>query len=258
MKIGIVYKFDSVEIAREVAEFLEKYGYQAELHHIPSCALEDCGMIVTVGGDGTILRTLQELKNPPPIFGINTGRMGILTHASPENYGAELLRAAEGKLRIEEFMRIEASHKDVRVTALNEVAVVSSVQARLIEFEVYADGELIESMRADGAIFSTPTGSTAYSLSAGGPIIDPYSEAICFTPISPFRIGWRPWVLSPERLVKIRISELRDALAIADGNKSMEVGAGEEVIIKKSENPARFFEKSSRITDMVAKMRSMK
>ncbi|NOY10677.1 MAG: NAD(+)/NADH kinase [Archaeoglobi archaeon] len=258
MRVGIVYKYDSLNVAREVADFLREAGVKAELHHIPTCSLEDCGIIVTVGGDGTILRTLQELKNPPPIFGINTGRMGILTHAEPGDYRESLLKAVNGELEVEEFMRIEARYRDVELTALNEVAILSSAQARLIEYEVVVNGRVIDSMRADGAIFSTPVGSTAYSLSAGGPIIDPYTSAICFTPVSPFRVGWRPWVFSGDREVVLRLKPLRDAVAIADGNRAVEVEAGGEVVIRKSKHPARFFRVESRLKKIAEKMRKLR
>jgi len=258
MRVGIVYKYDSLSIAREVAEFLEKNGIRAELHHIPTCSLEDCGTVVTVGGDGTILRTLQELIDPPPIFGINTGRIGILTHADPGSYRGPLLRAVRGELDVEEFLRIEAEYRDVKLLALNEVAILSSTQARLIEFEIEVDGKIIDSMRADGAIFSTPVGSTAYSLSAGGPIIDPYSSAICFTPVSPFRVGWRPWVFSGDREITFRLKPLRDAVAIADGNRAVEVDAGGEVVIRKSDHPARFFKLESRLSKIAEKMRGLR
>jgi len=258
MKIGIVYKYDSISMAKEVAEFLKSRGFIAELYHIPTCGLEDCRIVVTVGGDGTILRTLQELKNPPPIFGINTGRIGILTHSTPENYREPLIKAIEGKLEIEKFMRIEAKHRDFELLALNEIAILSSAQARLIEFDVAVDGMSIEDMRADGAIFSTPIGSTAYSLSAGGPIVDPYVESICFTPISPFRMGWRPWVLSGDREITFRLKPLRDAVAVADGNRAVEIEAGSILKIKKSKYPAKFFRLDSRVYKIAEKVRSLK
>ncbi len=258
MRVGIVYKYDSLSIAKEVENFLRENGIEAELHHIPTCSLEDCGVVVTVGGDGTILRTLQELKHSPPIFGINTGRMGILTHASPENYREPLLKAVTGELEVEEFMRIEAEYRDVKLISLNEVAILSSAQARLIEFDVAVDGDVIDTMRADGAIFSTPVGSTAYSLSAGGPIIDPYTEAICFTPVSPFRVGWRPWVFSGEREIVFRLKPVRDAIAIADGNRAVEVDAGGEVRIRKSSHPARFFRLESRLKKIAGKTRALR
>ncbi len=256
MKVGIVYKYDSLNLAKEVGEFLEKNGFRVELHHIPSCSLEDCRVIVTVGGDGTILRTLQELKNPPPIFGINTGRIGILTNANPENYEDLLIKALNAEIEIEEFMRIECVYRESEIIALNEIAFLSASQARLIEFEVYVDEVLIESMRADGAIFSTPIGSTAYSLSAGGPIIDPYLKAICFVPVSPFKLGWRPWVIDAKKEVRVVLS-MRDAIAIADGNKGIEVEAGGEIKIRKAEFPARFFKTHSRLERLSKKIRNL-
>ena len=256
MKIGIVYKYDSLDIAKEVVDFLEEKGFRVELHHIPSCSLEDCGIIVTIGGDGTILRTLQELKNPPPIFGINTGRVGILTNATPNNYRDLLIKALSNELEIEEFMRIKCAYRESEITALNEIAILSATQARLIEFEVYIDDILIDSMRADGAIFSTPIGSTAYSLSAGGPIIDPYLKAICFVPVSPFKLGWRPWVIESKKDIKLKLT-MRDAIAIADGNKAIEVEAGGEIRIAEAEHPARFFKTHLRLERVSRKIRNL-
>ena len=257
MRVGIVYKYDALNLAKEVGEFLKEMGYDFELHHIPSCSLEDCNLIITVGGDGTILRTLQELKNPPPIFGINMGRIGILSGADPMDYKEHLIKALNNELEVEEFMRIECLHKDSRLVALNEIAVLSATQARLIEFEVFVNDILVESMRADGAIFSTPIGSTAYSLSAGGPIIDPYLEVICFVPVSPFKLGWRPWIFDADKEIRVRLIPIRDGIAIADGNKAVEVEAGSEIKIRKAEHPARFFKTQSRLKKISEKIKKL-
>jgi len=257
MRIGIVYKYDALEFAKEVGEFVREMGFDFELHHIPSRSLEDCDIIITVGGDGTILRTLQELRDPPPIFGINMGRIGILSSADPKDYKNLLTKALNNELEIEEFMRIECVYKDSKLVALNEIAVLSATQARLIEFEILINDVSIETMRADGAIFSTPIGSTAYSLSAGGPIVDPSLEVICFVPVSPFKLGWRPWIFCGDREIRVRLIPIRDGIAIADGNKAVEVEAGSEIRIRKAEYPARFFKTQSRLKKISEKIRRL-
>jgi len=258
MRVGVVYKLESAKLAGEVEKFLKAMEIEVELHHIPTPSLEKYDIIVTIGGDGTILRTLQELKDPPPVFGINTGKIGILTHSNPENFKEGLKRAVSGELEVEEFMRIQGESKNESLVALNEIAILSVSQARLIEFEIHADENVIDRLRADGAIISTPLGSTAYSLSAGGPIIDPYQDVICFTPISPFRIGFRPWVFSGNRSIKLRLLPLRDAVAIADGYKSIELSAGDEIVAKKSDYPARFFKMEKRIERISEKIKVLR
>ncbi len=258
MRAAIVYKLSSEKVAIEVREFLKSSGIGAELFRYPSSVLERFDAIITVGGDGTVLKSIHHLRSPPPVFSINTGRIGILTHATPEDYKEALIRALKGETEIEEVMRISGQAKGVELFALNEIAILSASPARLIEFEVHVDGVLLDSMRADGAIISTSTGSTAYALSAGGAIVDPELSAISFTPVSPFRIGSKSWVFSPERVLKIKIRGNRDAVAVADGITSVRLSPESSMVFRKSDHPARFYRFESRIAKIIDKIRNLK
>ena len=241
-KVGVVYKYDALGLAREVSAFLEEKGIEVEQFHLPSSELEKYDFIVSVGGDGTILQILQDLEECPPIFGINRGRIGILTHAEPENFRERLERVLEGKVKTEKFMRLDCLVNNSRIhTALNEIAILTSEPARLIGMKVFVDGIEIENMRADGMLFSTPIGSTAYALSTGGPIVDPYLPSILITPIAPFKLGWKPWIVNRRSKIGVELHPERKALAVADGQKTKEVFPGDKIEIVESKCPAIFF-----------------
>jgi len=247
----IVHKPDSMGVALDVLKFLNEIGVEAEI--IENWELvKDYDFIVSIGGDGTILRLLQYIgKRCPPIFGINTGRVGLLTHCGIDY--KEHLRKALAEFETERFMRIECSVNGERLLALNEIAVITSKPAKMIDVSVLVDGAEIERGRCDGIIISTPIGSTAYSLSTGGPIVDPHMECLILVPIAPFKLGWKPWVLSPSR--DVRVNVIGDAAVVADGHRTVSVRGEVELVIKKSENYAVFFKVGRRIEKIVEKLR---
>lgn len=254
MRVALVYKKESESVAERVRRFLERIS-DVTVFPSPSTELEEFEALVIVGGDGTVLRTVQEIKNVPPTFVVNTGRVGIFSHANAEDFENKLEKALES-MEYESFMRIEAKVKGSILRALNEVSVLTHTPSRLLKFEICVDGELIEEIRSDGMIFSTPLGSTAYNLSSGGPIIDPKLEAVVITPVSPFRLGWRPWVVSGERTILAKI-ELREAVVVADGQKSIVIEPGESVEVKKSKYPVKFFKVEKRLERMSKKVREL-
>jgi NAD+ kinase len=260
MKAGVVYKYDSLALAREVAAFLEDNGVHAELFHLPSSELGKYDLIVSVGGDGTILQILQDLKKCPPIFGINRGKIGLLTHSEPGNFREVLKNVLEGKCRTESFMRIDGIiNGETRMRALNEIAILSSTPARLIGLRVFVDGVEIEDMRSDGMLFSTPIGSTAYALATGGPVVDPYLPSILITPIAPFKLGWKPWIVSAKSRINVELHPERKALIISDGQKTIEVSPGDKIEIVKSNYPAVFFESPvKRIKRIAERLRNIR
>jgi len=253
MKAAVVFKPDSMNMAEEIRNFLLSIGVDAEVCD-QSKEIEKYDFIVSVGGDGTILRTLQVLDECPPIFGVNTGKVGLLTHANPENYRVELEKAIR-EMNVEEFMRIECFTSE-KLVALNEIAILTAVPARLVEFRIAVDDVKIESMRSDGLLASTPIGSTAYALSTGGPIIDPYMRCMLIVPIAPFKLGWKPWVVGPARKITICIHR-RPCLAIADGHRIVELQPGTEMEIRESPYPARFFSISNRVGRIAEMLRKM-
>ncbi|MCS7118608.1 MAG: NAD(+)/NADH kinase [Archaeoglobaceae archaeon] len=246
MKCAVVYK--SLELLEKVLSFLKIQGVSFELFSQPSSRLEEFDFIVSIGGDGTILSILQEVKKCPPIFGINTGRVGILTHSKPEDFETQLRRAIES-FEVERFTRLSCICDSSEFLALNEVAFIGKERAKLIEVEIRVDFEEIDSLRCDGVIASTQIGSTAYAFSLGGPVIDPYLESIIITPIAPFRFGWRPYVFRGDRIVEFKS---RKGIAVIDGKRFVETN---KVTIKKSSFPAVFFKKEKRLKNLFYNIR---
>jgi len=272
MRAAVVYKTDG--LVKRVEEALKRLEVEASFFTQPSEELENFDFIVSVGGDGTILRILQKLKRCPPIFGINTGRVGLLTHASPENFEEELrkavekfevgllthaspenfeeeLRKAVENFEVEKFPRICCSAmKDV--LALNEIAVLSRRPAKMIDVSVKVDGVDVERIRCDGFVVATQIGSTGYAFSAGGPVVEPYLECFVLTPIAPFRFGWKPYVVSMDRKIEI---EAENAILVADGQKSVDFDRA--AIVEKSEFPAVFFKNENRFRNLFGKVKSI-
>lgn len=245
MRAAIVFKTDS--LLERVERTLREMEVDCKAFEQPSEELENFDFIVSIGGDGTILRILQKLRRCPPIFGINTGRVGLLTHTTPERI-EEDLRSAVERFEVESFPRIASDD----LLALNEIAILSRRQGKMIDVSVVVDDAEIDSLRCDGFIVSTQIGSTGYAFSAGGPVVDPYLECFILLPIAPFRFGWKPYVIAMQRKVQI---ETENAVAIADGQKKVEVDG--KIFIKKSEYPAVFFKNERRFSNLFRKIKGI-
>jgi NAD+ kinase len=198
-------------------------------------------LIVSVGGDGTILRTIHRMKDPIPILGINMGTLGFLVDVEP----AEAFTVLDGLLQ--GFQADERSRLKVLLNgqslppATNEVALMTASPAKMIEFEIIVDGALMEDFRADGVIIATSTGSTAYAMSAGGPIVDPRVDAIVLVPMAPFKLSSRPWVIPGGSVIEVRLKlPDKDALVVIDGQSTTTISVRDSVVISKAETPARF------------------
>lgn len=201
----------------------------------------DADIAVSIGGDGTFLKTAR-LSKGKPILGINTGTLGFLTEVLPENMKKSIQDILDGKYHIEERMMLEgeilkADDARIRIPeSLNEIA-VSKNSFGVVRFDAIVNGKLINSYTADGILVCTPTGSTAYNLSCGGPIVDPTAQIMTLTPIAPHTILNRSVILSDDSTVELKITELREntqAYVLYDG-KAIEVFSGDAVRIKKSE-----------------------
>lgn len=257
MRIGIVTRHDihrGVELAEEIADFLIKKGIGVrldplivnELRRFHSLSSEidemDVDMIVTIGGDGTILRTQSLIGNKKiPIFGINMGVVGFLTEIGPEEAFHALKEVLAGNYFVEERTCLEVWHNRDLAPALNEVVILTRKAAKMLHIEVKVDEEIVEVLRADGLIVATPSGSTAYSMSAGGPIVDPRVDAFIIVPICPFKLGSRPTVVSGQSTIKVRLlREGKKAVAVIDGQYEEEINYMEEIIFQKSKKNAYF------------------
>ena len=202
---------------------------------------EGVELIISVGGDGTVLRNIAKMKDPLPILGINMGTLGFLVDVEPENALETIEEVIYGFSYIER-MRIDVFlNGKMLETATNEIAIMSAKPAKIIQFEVYVEDCILDSMRADGVIFATPTGSTAYAMSAGGPIISPRVNAIVIVPVAPFKLSSRPWVIPSDSEITIKLSAPKKEAVIAiDGQKSYRIRPNDIVKLKRSKFPARF------------------
>jgi NAD+ kinase len=254
IKIGFVSRHNAESI-RLVGMLADRFRSKAEIFIEPEVA-EKLGMkgtsveemerqrvdfIVSVGGDGTILRTIHKMNDPVPILGINMGTLGFLVDVEP--------REAEKTLDqlIHEFEVDERSRLKVLLNgkslppAINEVALITASPAKMIEFEIIVDGSLMEDFRADGVIIATSTGSTAYAMSAGGPIVDPRVDAIVMVPMAPFKLSSRPWVIPGESIIEVKLKlPLKEALVVIDGQSTTTISISDSLIISKADTPARF------------------
>jgi NAD+ kinase len=215
--------------------------------------------VLTLGGDGTLLRAARIVEDhPAPIVGINLGRLGFLTCCPAEMLEEALRRFATGQYVVEPRMTLDARVLDpLRVDrahfrALNDVVLHKGGFARVVTMRVEADGEMIARYAADGVVFATPTGSTAYNLSAGGPVVFPTLETIILTPVSAHTLAIRPLVLPPTSEITVQAEDGPDELLVTvDGQVGATFSAGETLVVRRSTHPVpivRFFEGSFFVT----------
>lgn len=214
--------------------------------------LENSDIIISIGGDGTFLKTAR-IADEKPIIGINTGTLGYLTEINPENIKKALNDLKSGNFYIENRMMLEgeiikADGETVKIPeALNEIA-ISKNTFGVVRFDAIINGKLINSYTADGILVCTPTGSTAYNLSCGGPIVDPTAHIITLTPIAPHTVINRSIILSDDSVVEIKITELREntsSYALYDG-RPIEVFGGDIIRIKKSDRLTKIIKLENR------------
>jgi len=201
--------------------------------------------MLTLGGDGTLLRGARLIEGMPvPILGVNLGRLGFLTTSGPEELEWSLARLASGEYAVERRMALvghaiaASGEVQQRSFALNDLVLHKAGVARMHRFKVMVDGEMIGAYAADGIICSTPTGSTAYSLSCGGPIIVPTVESIMITAISPHALAIRPLVVPPGARVELRTDDDPEPLLVtADGQIGATLTGGGCLEVRRAEQP---------------------
>jgi len=198
-------------------------------------------LILVLGGDGTMIATARMLGNSEvPVIGINYGGLGYLAEFRIEELftALESILAGDYKLEKRVVLAVELRRGDELVTknrVLNDVVMNKSALARIIQIETYLNEQFVNSFRADGLIVSTPTGSTAYNLSAGGPIIFPTMNAVVITPICPFTLSNRPIVVPDDSVIEVRLmTEKEDVALTLDGQVGFPIQAHDRVVIRKS------------------------
>jgi NAD+ kinase len=209
--------------------------------------LDDIDALVTLGGDGTLLRGARLLAGRPvPILGINLGRLGFLTTCGSEDAEVALRLLATGDYVAEARMALAARAVDHTGSnrqewlALNDFVLHKGGFARVVRLSIAIDGESIGVYAADGVIISTPTGSTAYSLSAGGPVVVPTVESIVITPISAHMLAVRPLVIGPDAEVVVEtIQNPEELIVTVDGQVGTNLQSGEKLVVRRASNPVR-------------------
>lgn len=208
-----------------------------------SIILQKIDLIIALGGDGTILQTVKyALKSDKPILGINIGRVGFLCQLEKEEiYKLEMLKDAD--MDYYERMLIEAKHiseeGEKTYIALNDFVFSKGILSRMVEIDVKCMGSMIERYRADGIIFSTPSGSTAYGMSAGGPIVSPAVKTVIITPICPYSRFQTPICFGADEEIEIKAKE-KDIKMVVDGVISINISDKDKVIIKGHDKYVKF------------------
>ncbi|HYG53906.1 MAG TPA: NAD(+)/NADH kinase [Burkholderiales bacterium] len=203
-------------------------------------------LAIVIGGDGTMLAAARDLvRHHVPLVGINQGRVGFMTDIGHDDMRAGIAAILDGKYAVEERTLLEAEifhdRKSVfRTIALNEAVVSKGSEARLIEFDLSLDGEFVYTLRADGMIVATPTGSTAYALSAQGPILHPAVPALALVPLNPHTLSARPVSVSDTAVIEITLVRAVDARAHFDGFALHDFAQGDRLVLKRSKETVKF------------------
>ena len=254
--VGLVVKRDrprAARLARRMMRWLGRHRVRVLMDaeaNIPGALTRskdalarEADVLVVLGGDGTLLSLARRTQRRVPILGINMGELGFLTEVTEREAMPMLERILGGRYELDRRMTLTAAvtrkgQVARRSRALNDVVITNGALARIIEFTVLVDGHLLATYRADGVIVATPTGSTAYSLSAGGPIVEPTVEVLLVCPICPHTLSNRPVVLPPDAVVRIAVAEReQDALLTIDGQEGMPLAGGDVVEVRRDRAP---------------------
>ncbi len=254
MKIGIftnLYKDSNLTVTKGLVTCLNRYNI--------SYAFEDSlygkidgeffslnervalDFMITVGGDGTILRVAKYCaENDVPIVGLNMGHTGFLAEEEPINVDALIVALLSGKFNLDCRSLLRVLKGSEVFYALNDAVVSREFDARMLEADVYVNDEFVDRYFCDGYIISTPTGSTAYSLSAGGAILSPSVQAFILTSINSHSLHSRPIVVSENDVIRVVASQRSSATLVIDGASATTVCCGESVVIEKADIKAKF------------------
>jgi NAD+ kinase len=243
--IGNPLKHESAGIIRKASRLVERAGRKAFVDgDVPSLARE-VDLLLVFGGDGTMLQAARDLDGAKtPLLGINIGGLGFLTAVSSEDLPGALEKIWKGEFQYEERALIEVSGrcngKEVRQSALNDIVVSRGALSRLISLDVSVNGEHITRYRCDGLIVSSPTGSTAYSLAAGGAVVLPTAEVFALTPICPHALSNRSIIMPLNSKIRVRAMNSAPATLLSvDGEVVAALDANDEVTVRRSTNIVR-------------------
>jgi len=261
-RIALIGKQNSPEIGQSVAALqriiaahggelmIERETARALQSPLPSKSYEEIGesadLAIVVGGDGTMLSAARSLaRHRVPLAGVNLGRVGFMTDIALSDMASAVGAILEGRHSVEERSLIEAEIRRgdrviLQTLALNEAVVGKGSQGRLIEFQLYLDGEYVYTLRADGVIVATSTGSTAYALSAQGPILHPSVPAFALVPLNPHTLSARPVSVSDRCTIEVVLLRAVDARAHFDGFALTDMAQGDRMVLRRSKDAIRF------------------
>lgn len=242
-------------LVQSVLDFLLERGQECTVHTDLLGGLERCessgefsshqdlgeaDVMISLGGDGTLLNTLTLIRDKEiPVLGINTGRLGFLANVSTDRLEQALEALLNNELKMEKRMLIKSSSDDIDFNgfscALNEATVHKKDTSSMVSIKVHVDGAFMNNYWADGLIICTPTGSTAYSLSCGGPIVMPGSENFSITPIAPHNLNVRPMVLSSNSRIEIQPEGREEQFLFTLDSRSYALRSGSKVSLEKAE-----------------------
>ncbi len=260
-RIGLLSSIDAEEVKQSIQKletFLqaqgrdviyeqrtaELVGWKVEKSLVINEFLASIDLVVVIGGDGSILSACRKIASSNiPLLGINLGRLGFLTDITPDEIESRVAPVLAGEFKQTERFMLSTSitrngQKIGAGTALNDVVLHPGMSVRMMEFELYVDGEFVYSQRSDGLIVATPTGSTAYALSAGGPLICPEIDALVCVPLNPHTLSSRPIVLHGDSEIEIRVNskhELHPSVT-CDGQDDLITEPGDIIRIKKHQH----------------------
>jgi len=257
--IGIFVKRhhqDAVQVAAQVAEWLRGRGIEVladealaaavpAARSCPAEAIPDAAdLLIVLGGDGTLLSVSRLVGDRcTPILGINLGSLGFLTEITRDEIIPVLEQLVAGELTVSERLRLDViirreGTEVARYRVLNDLVINKGALARIIDMEAWVDDTYLTTFKADGLIVATPTGSTAYNLAAGGPIISPALHCLVITPICPHMLTNRPIIVSDEAVIRIEVKFQNEEVAMtADGQIGMPLQGGDVVEIRRSPHP---------------------
>lgn len=258
-------------ITNEIRQYIEDHGKtcflsekDGEGHIIPGTVPEEaqCGLVL--GGDGTLIRAVRDLgEHSLPLLGINLGTLGYLADVELKDFRGALDRLFGGQPDIEERMMLEGAFRNSRKDiAMNDIVLAREGKVRIVSFNIYVNGVLLNTYQADGVILSTPTGSTGYNLSAGGPVVEPTAQMIVITPICSHALNTSSVVLSADDIIEVEVCEGRygrqEQVSLCfDGAEQTTLVTGERVCIRRAAQTAKLI-KLSRESFMKTMRKKMK
>lgn len=223
----------SFDVTKNIMSIVSNLGAKCEIAEIG----RQYDFVISVGGDGTFLATARNFSSSP-IVGINLGNMGFLSEIDKDTMVPEIAKLLTGDFVVDERFFLETTVNGRKLYALNDMVISRGLLTKLLNLRVFFGDEFVDDYRADGLIVSTPTGSTAYSLSAGGPIVDPHLDVLVISPICAHSLHQRPIVISSNTVVKIN-SKNDGFMVMADGQESVCSDNVYDIVIKRSDKVAK-------------------